>query len=84
MDYERTAEAVEGYIYIATFGKKRAAGERQLLEIFENHLSRRIRFTTSVHICSFNQLDKEKIVSGFKRKITREMAMTWTGVMSVT
>ena len=59
-----------------TFDTKKAAGERQLLEIFENHLSKRIRFTTSVHICSFNQLDKDKIVSGFKRKITREMAMT--------
>lgn len=59
-----------------TFDTKKAAGERQLLEIFENHLSKRIRFTTSIHICSFNQLDKEKIVSGFKRKITKEMAMT--------
>jgi hypothetical protein len=59
-----------------TFDTKKAAGERQLLEIFENHLSRRIRFTTSIHICSFNQLDKEKIVSGFKKKITKDMAMT--------
>jgi hypothetical protein len=59
-----------------TFDTKKAAGERQLLETFENHLARRIRFTTSVHICSFNQLDKEKIVSGFKRKITADMAMT--------
>jgi hypothetical protein len=59
-----------------TFDTKKAAGERQLLEMFENHLSKRIRFTTSIHICSFNQLDKEKIVSGFKRKITKEMAMT--------
>lgn len=58
------------------FDTKKAAGERHLLEVFENHISRRIRFTTSIHICSFNQLDKDKIVAGFKRKITREMAMT--------
>lgn len=58
------------------FDTKKAAGERHLLEVFENHLSRRIRFTTSIHICSFNQPDKNKIIAGFKRKITYEMAMT--------
>lgn len=59
-----------------TFDTKKAAGEVQNLLNFENHLSKRIRFTTSIHICSFNQLDKDKIVSGFKKKITIEMAMT--------
>lgn len=58
------------------FDTKKAAGEVHLLEVFENHLSRRIRFTTSIHVCSFNQPDKEKIVAGFKRKITVEQAMT--------
>jgi hypothetical protein len=58
------------------FDTKKAAGERHLLEVFENHVSRRIRFTTSIHVCSFNQPDKDKIVAGFKRKITQEMAMT--------
>ncbi len=59
-----------------TFDTKKAAGEVALLEIFENHLSKQIRFTTSIHICSFNQSDKEKIVAGFKKKITKEQAMT--------
>ncbi|MBS1584873.1 MAG: type II restriction endonuclease [Bacteroidetes bacterium] len=59
-----------------TFDTKKAAGEVQNLVNFENHISRRIRFTTSIHICSFNQPDKEKIVAGFKKKITIEQAMT--------
>lgn len=59
-----------------TFDTKKAAGEVQNLLDFENHLSKRIRFTTSIHVCSFNQLDKDKIVVGFKKKITKEMAMT--------
>jgi hypothetical protein len=40
-----------------TFDTKKAAGEVMLLKEFENHLSRRIRFTTSIHVCSFNQLE---------------------------
>jgi hypothetical protein len=59
-----------------TFDTKKAAGEVMLLEAFESHLSRRIRFTTSIHVCSFNQLDKKKIVVGFKNKITIHQAMT--------
>lgn len=59
-----------------TFDTKKAAGEVQNLEDFESHLSRRIRFTTSIHVCSFNQPDKDKIVTGFKRKITKQQAMT--------
>jgi len=58
------------------FDTKKAQGERKLLEEFQNHISSKIRFTTSIHICCFNQLDKKKIVAGFKKKITEEMAMT--------
>lgn len=59
-----------------TFDTKKAAGEVSLLQTFESHLSKQIRFTTSIHICSFNQSDKDKIVTGFKKKITKEQAMT--------
>lgn len=58
------------------FDTKKAAGEVALLKAFQNHLSSKIPFTTSLHICMFNQLDKEKIVAGFKRTITLGMAMT--------
>jgi len=75
-------DAVQQHCYIIelkdgdTFDTKKAAGEVMLMEAFENHLSKRIRFTTSIHVCSFNQLDKKKIVVGFKNKITTEQAMT--------
>ncbi|MFI5450715.1 hypothetical protein ACHMWN_01030 [Pedobacter sp. UC225_61] len=59
-----------------TFDTKKASGEVQNLIDFQSHLSTKIQFTTSIHVCSFNQLDKDKIVYGFKKKITVDMAMT--------
>ncbi len=59
-----------------TFDTKKAEGEKSLLLKFQNHISSKIRFTTSVHVCCFNQLEKNEIVRGFKNKITKEMAMT--------
>lgn len=58
------------------FDTKKSQSEKDLLLKFQNHISSKLRFTTSVHICSFNQLDKKKIVEGLKHKITEEMAMT--------
>lgn len=59
-----------------TFDTKKSAGEIEYLSIFENHLSKKIVFTTSTHVCCFNQLDKKRIVEGFKKGITFEQAMT--------
>ena len=59
-----------------TFDTKKAKGEVENLKHFENHVSRKLKFTTSIHICSFNQPDKEKIIIGFKKQITSQMAMT--------
>ena len=59
-----------------TFDTKKATGEVENLKHFENHVSRKLRFTTSIHVCSFNQPDKEKIIIGFKKQITPQMAMT--------
>lgn len=58
------------------FDTKKAAGEVALLQKFENHISKKLQFTTSIHVCSFNQNDKDKIVAGFKKKISIDMAMT--------
>jgi hypothetical protein len=58
------------------FDTKKAEGERSLLQLFQNNISSKIRFTTSIHVCCFNQLNKDEIVKGFKKKITKEMAMT--------
>ena len=35
-----------------------------------------VRFTITVHFCSFHQNDRRAIVNGFKRKITLQEAMT--------
>lgn len=66
-----------------SFDTKKAAGEKTLMQAFENHISKQIRFTTSIHFCCFNQEDKSKIVSGFKNKISLEMAMTGTELCSI-
>lgn len=58
------------------FDTKKAEGEIEHLKKFRNHIAPIIPFTTSIHVCSFNQQSKQKIVEGFKNKITRSEAMT--------
>lgn len=59
-----------------TFDTKKAAGEIKLLKDFQNNISSQLGCTTSIHICSFNQPDKNEIVKGFKKKITVKEVMT--------
>ena len=58
------------------FDTKKAQGEKDLLQKFQQEVSSKLPYTTSIHICCFNQADKDKIIAGFKHKITRDMAMT--------
>lgn len=58
------------------FDTKKAQSEKDLLQKFQQEISSKLPYTTSIHICCFNQADKDKIIAGFKSKITREMAMT--------
>lgn len=58
------------------FDTKKAAGERESMHRFVNVIAPVVRFTITVHFCSFNQDDRQAIVDGFKRKITLEEAMT--------
>ena len=58
------------------FDTKKAEGEINRLYDFRNHIAPSISFTTSIHICCFNQMSKQKIVEGFKNKITRNEVMT--------
>lgn len=60
-----------------TFDTKKSAGEKESLKTFKMHLGSMIEFRTNYKICAFNQLDKEKIVSGFKSQFT--IAEVWTG-----
>jgi hypothetical protein len=58
------------------FDTKKAAGERESLHRFVNVIAPLVRFTISVHFCSFNQDGRQAIVDGFKRRITLQEAMT--------
>jgi hypothetical protein len=58
------------------FDTKKAAGERENLHRFVHVIAPLVRFTITVHICSFHQNDRHAIVNGFKRKITLQEAMT--------
>lgn len=58
------------------FDTKKAQGEKDLLQKFQQEISSKLAYTTSIHICCFNQADKDKIITGFKYKITPKMAMT--------
>lgn len=58
------------------FDTKKSAAEREMLEIFVNHIAPKIQFATRFYICCFNQPDKEKIVTGFKRVFDEDEVMT--------
>ena len=57
------------------FDTKKSQGEKNSLIAFQNHISRKLPFTTSIHICCFNSTSRQDVVKGFKHKITEEEAM---------
>ena len=59
-----------------SFDTKKSAGEVESLRKFQNHISRKISYKTLIIVCSFNQTSKEKIIQGFKNKITSTEALT--------
>lgn len=65
-------EMKDGY----EFDTKKAPGELQSLLEFQNAVSVEIPFPSSIYVCSFNQLDKEKIVEGCKHIFSIEQVMT--------
>ncbi len=60
-----------------TFDTKKSVGERESLINFKMHLGMMTEFRTEYKICAFNQLNKERIVSGFKNKF--KLNEVWTG-----
>ena len=59
-----------------SFDTKKSQAEKEMLEIFVNHLAPKIPFRTKSYICCFNQSDKDKIVAGFKNVFTKNEVMT--------
>lgn len=58
------------------FDTKKSAGEVESLRRFQNDISENIPYKTLILVCCFNQIDKEKIIQGFKNKIKPEEAFT--------
>ena len=58
------------------FDTKKAAGEHKSMTDFVRGNAQNLPCTASIHFCCFNQISRDKIVEGFKRKITLEEAMT--------
>lgn len=58
------------------FDTKKAKGEKKALQNFVNHLAPKIPFCIKFYVCCFNQLDKHKIVTGFKGEFTEDEVMT--------
>ncbi len=59
-----------------TFDTKKSLAEKEMLQLFVNHLAPKIPFRTKFYICCFNQLNKEKIVTGFKNVFIIDEVMT--------
>lgn len=58
------------------FDTKKSLAEKEMLQLFVNHLAPKIPFRTKFYVCCFNQSDKEKIVAGFKNVFTIDEVMT--------
>ena len=59
-----------------TFDTKKSAAEQEHLERFSKEFGCQVPFSTEYYICSFNQLDKEVIYTGFKKSFQMEHIMT--------
>lgn len=59
-----------------SFDTKKSDAEQQHLEEFSKEFGCQVPFTTEYYICSFNQLDKDVIYTGFKKKFEMEHIMT--------
>lgn len=60
-----------------TFDTKKSSGEVNTLKEFTQSVGSTLTYATEIKICSFNQTDKQAIVSGFKQTVTENQV--WTG-----
>ena len=58
------------------FDTKKSDAEHDHLKTYKAHLGSMIPFITNFFICCFNQLDKNIIVEGFKKRFSIEETMT--------
>ena len=58
------------------FDTKKSSAEHANLHAFITNAAQHLQYTVHPHFCSFNQLDREAVYNGFKRKIPLEECMT--------
>ena len=59
-----------------TFDTKKSSGELASITILANALAEKLGYVAQAHFCSFNQDNKEAIVTGAKGRFDKDVAMT--------
>lgn len=59
-----------------SFDTKKASGEQEHLDAFNQHIGSKIPFISDYYVCCFNQNSKEEIVRGFKNAFDINHVMT--------
>jgi len=59
-----------------TFDTKKASGELESMRLSAAALQNETGYTTSIHLCSFNQPNKDAIVVGTKGRFSPDQVMT--------
>lgn len=75
LNYQKTCYVVELKDGDA-FDTKKSLAEKEMLQLFVNHIAPKIPYKTKFFICCFNQLDKDKILIGFKSVFTIDEILT--------
>ena len=47
------------------FDTKKSSGEKEILKKFQSYISKKLQYSTSIHMCCFNSKNKEEIKAGF-------------------
>ncbi len=58
------------------FDTKKVHGEKEALQKFQRYVSTKIQYSTSIHICCFNKIDKQEIITGMKGTFSIDEIMT--------
>ena len=59
-----------------SFDTKKASGEKAAMQTFMEKNGARMSYTMDIHFVAFNMCNRDKIVTGFKNRITSDEAMT--------
>ena len=58
------------------FDTKKISGEKATLKKFQSYISKKLQYSTSIHLCCFNSKNKEEIKAGLKGSFLDNEIMT--------